>query len=56
MDYLSAWQRGFKEGKEFSLEQLNEHCKTNFANLVEVIMYIKDAEFNKKPKVENVKT
>jgi hypothetical protein len=54
MNYLDAWQRGFKDGKDFSLDQLNELCKTNFASLLEVIMYIKDAEFNKKSKVENV--
>jgi hypothetical protein len=56
MNYLDAWQRGFKEGKEFSLQQLNEHCKTNFANWTEVILYLNKVEKINKQEVANAKS
>jgi hypothetical protein len=56
MDYLEFWRKGFKEGKEFSLEQINEHCKTTFQSLTELILYIREVEFNKKREAENDKS
>lgn len=55
MDYLEAWQKGFKDAKEFTIEQINEHCGTNFSDLVDVVIYIKEAQLAKKQGVENVK-
>lgn len=54
MDYLDYWRKGFKEGKDFSLEQINEHCKANFQNMIEVIMFI--MEVQKSKEVENDKS
>jgi hypothetical protein len=54
MNYLEAWQKGFKDAKEFTIEQINEHCGTSFSNLVDVVLYIKEAQLAKKQGVENV--
>ena len=54
MDYLQAWQKGFKDAKEFTISQLNEHCGTNFSNLIDVVLYIKEVESAKKQGAENV--
>ena len=54
MDYLEMWQKGFKEGKDFTLDELNKHCETNFANLVELIMYVKSVELSKENEAQNV--
>jgi len=54
MDYLDFWQQGFKEGKDFTLDELIKYCKTNFANLVELIMYVKSVELSKENKAQNV--
>lgn len=54
MNYLEAWQKGFKDAKEFTISQLNEHCGTNFSSLVDVIIYIKEIESAKKQEVANV--
>ena len=56
MNYLDAWQRGFKEGREFSLNELNEHCQTNFADWTKVIMYIKAVEKTNKQEATNAKS
>lgn len=53
MDYLEAWQKGFKDAKEFTIEQINEHCGTNFLDLVDVVLYIKEVELAKKKVAEN---
>ena len=54
MDYLEMWQKGFKEGKDFTLDELNKHCETNFKNLVELILYVKSVEVSKQNKAQNV--
>ena len=54
MDYLEMWQKGFKEGKDFTLDELNKHCETNFADLVALIMYVRNVELNKKTKADHV--
>jgi len=54
MDYLDFWRKGFKEGKDICLEQINEHCKTNFADLVAVILYINEVKLAKTKQAENV--
>jgi hypothetical protein len=53
MDYLEMWQKGFKEGKDFTLDELNKHCETNFANLVELIMYVRNVELSKENERQN---
>lgn len=44
MNDLDMWRKGFKDGKDFSIEQINQHCKTEFPSLLEVILFIREAK------------
>lgn len=54
MDYLQAWQDGFKAGKAVELDLINTHCDMQFKSLTDVIIYIRDVEFMKKLEQEDV--
>jgi hypothetical protein len=54
MDYLQAWQDGFKAAKDIELELINTHCDMQFESLTDLILYIRDVEFMKKLEQENV--
>lgn len=46
MDYLTAFNVGFEEGKRLPLKLINDHCGTEFETLTDVINYIREVEFN----------
>ena len=54
MDYLSAFNVGFEEGKSLPLKLINDHCGTEFKTLTEVITYIREIEFNKRLETQDV--
>jgi hypothetical protein len=39
MTYFDAWSAGYKEGKDFSIEQINKHLSTDFKTLEQIIVF-----------------
>ena len=48
MDYLEAWNKGFESGRKVDLDLINSYCNMKFEKLTDVIVYIREAEFDKK--------
>ena len=53
MDYLDIWTKGFEEGKSLQIKLINDHCGTGFQSLTEIIIYIREVEFNKRLEANN---
>jgi hypothetical protein len=53
MDYLDIWNKGFDEGKAIQINLINSHCGTDFKSLTEIIIYIREVEFNKRLEAQN---
>jgi hypothetical protein len=48
MDYLEAWNKGFESGRKVDLDLINSYCNMKFETLTDVIVYIREVEFNKR--------
>ena len=53
MDYLDAWNVGFEEGKALQIKLINQHCKTDFKTLIDVILFINEVSLNNAKETEN---
>ena len=53
MNYLEAWNKGFDKGREVQLDVINSHCAMGFKTWTDVIMYIREVEFQRKMEVTN---
>jgi hypothetical protein len=54
MDYLQAWQDGYKVGRAIQLELINTHCNMQFDSLTDVIIYIREVAFANDVEQEHV--
>lgn len=48
MNYVEVWNQGFDKGREVQLGLINSHCAMQFKTWTDVIMYIREVEFQRK--------
>lgn len=44
MDYLQAWNSGYEDGKQQSINLINEFCSTQFKSIEDIIRFIREAK------------